>query len=368
MERSGSSAEFDVGPLIRGPGDPDPNINIPFSDFNDNNNNNLNKKPIISNNIPSHIGSKSTPSKLKSVSIENTSSSEDIEKKNNVALAAAMAASVPIVIDLFQKEFNWFSKEWDRMTMTCKTNFTTKLRNELVNINKFENIGTLQSPQSSKSIDPMKQVKLLRQASFNPLNSLKSQINEKKEQDDLEGMMVPLSSKVRWFHRSTSLSVVLTKKDVKALQESEENIKTAIQEVNDIIVPFIDKQTPSKLPPILSSKIIDLYKILTCIVQSSTNSADNKIVRQMAFPTSELISSSITQGNFDDTLVTRLKEICNYAQVQVTLTNLRQNIYDSLQKLYALTNQICFTLKCVDLTVQKISHSDTLQLLACIRT
>ena len=286
------------------------------------------------------------------------------DEKQKIAMAAAMAASVPIVIDLFHKEFSWFSKEWDRLPMSDKTKFTTKMRNELVTVNNL-------TPQPTRNIisDPVKHAKLQRQASFNPLNSLRSQIKEKKDRDDLEGMMVPLSSKVRWFHRSTSLSNVLTEEDAKSLRATEKSIHKAVEQTIEVVEKFIDHEAAIKAKPphILSAKIVDIYKVLTAIIKLSTGSADNKIVRQMVVPTLDLISSSPTQGSTDDTLVNKLKESSSYAEVHTTLTDLRMNVYDKLQNLAALMAQIAYTVLCVDLTMKKISHADTLQLIAGTR-
>lgn len=88
----------------------------------------------------------------------------------------------------------------------------------------------------------------------------------------------------------------------------------------------------------------------------------------MSTPIQDLLESSVTSGIIDDTLVNILKETSNFTHIQTTLANIRLNIYDKLQDISALVAQASYIILCVDDSKQKISHADTLQLIACTRT
>ena len=285
-----------------------------------------------------------------------------LETKLHVAMEATMAATVPIVFDMFQSEFNWFAREWARVPMANKMAFATKMRNQLTQMRASEAASTAHLTVHSQRT-------LKKQGSFAPLDSPFSVDQQKREELQLENMMVPLSSRVRWFHRSTSMANFLTPEAAADLRCTEEQIRDKVTQLSELVRSFIDplsKPEPQTTQR-LSARVVEVFRVMNKIISLSTNSADNKIVRQMSVPILEMISSAPTQGEADENIVAKLEERNNYSLVRETCAHIRANLYDKMQNLCALMVQAAHTILNVDISSKKISHADTLQLIACAR-
>merc|ERR1712100_931540 len=85
---------------------------------------------------------------------------------------------------------------------------------------------------------------LAKQSSFAPLESQIIRNQNRKAEADLQGMMMPESSNIQWFHRSTSFASVLDADAVQAIHSDNttlrENITELMETVQNCINPPAD--------------------------------------------------------------------------------------------------------------------------------
>ena len=306
-------------------------------------------------------------------------------KNDEISVAATMAATVPVLINFFCNEFNWFSKEWDKLSITTKMNFQKKLQDQLVNPGEPSQEKEKEKPiepQRTQQRDRFKTISLkpkkkrqryrtlAKQSSFAPLESQIIRNQNRKAEADLQGMMMPESSNIQWFHRSTSFASVLDADAVQAIHSDNttlrENITELMETVQNCINPTADIE--STVPISLKTQVSDIYNTLLSITLLCTSSTDSKTVQQMFTPTQELLESSATIGSIDEGLVKKLKNSANFTNVQTSLANLRLCTYDKLQNICALVAQTSYILSAVNSEQTVIGHADTLQLLSCTRS